>query len=200
MQQVQRNITQRTAESRRIRVTDPSKMALAALICAALAGCEGASIGPVPERPNERASRIEGDRQGSLAEVLGGGQVRNSNVRLGTGGGEALTGAPVNRHIWRAAIDTLAFLPISSTDPYSGVIATDWGVVGADAQERVKVTAFVTDVELSPASLRVAVFRQARGPNGEWVQAQVAPQTAGQVEDAILTRARQLRLEEEQAG
>ncbi|MGF1660273.1 MAG: DUF3576 domain-containing protein [Rubrimonas sp.] len=177
------------------------RFALAGAAAGLLAACNGGpAIGPVPERPNERASRIEGERQGSLAEVLGGGQVRNSNVRLGTGGGEALIGAPVNRHIWRAAIDTLAFLPIASTDPYSGVIATDWGVVEGNAEERVKVTAFVTDVELSPASLRVAVFRQARDAQGAWVQAPVAAQTAEQVEDAILTRARQLRLEEESAG
>jgi hypothetical protein len=156
--------------------------------------------GPAPERVSERSSRIEGERQGSLAEVFGGGQVRNSNVRLGTGGGEALTGAPVNRHIWRAAIDTLAFLPIASTDPYSGVIATDWGPASDDPNERVKVTAFVDDVALSPSSLRVAVFRQVREEGGSWAAAPVSAGTAQQVEDAILTRARQLRLEEENAG
>lgn len=99
---------------------------------------------------------------------------------------------PVNRYIWRATLDTLAFLPLASTDPYTGVITTDWGGAAETPGERVKVTAFITSAELSPNSLRVSVNRQVLSDSG-WVDAPVSPETARALENAILTRARQLR-------
>lgn len=195
------------SDSRRTRLSGgraAGRKLLIAAACAALAlgACDTIRpTGPAPEKVPERRSRIDTERSGSLSELFGtGAPVGNTNVRLGSAGGEALTGAPVNRHIWRAAIDTLAFLPIASTDPYSGVIATDWGATAGASDEQVKVTAFVTGVDLSPAALRVAVFRQVRDARGAWVAAPVSAETAERVEDAILTRARQLRLEEESAG
>lgn len=113
--------------------------------------------------------------------------------------GDALA-ASVNRHLWLASLDTLSFLPIASTDPFSGVIATDWGGVTDTDLERFRVTAFITSTALAPESLRVAVHREVRQPNGPWVTAPVAPQTPRQIEDSILTRARQIRLQERGAS
>lgn len=115
----------------------------------------------------------------------------------GSPGGDQL---PVNRFLWRASLDTLSFLPLSSTDPFSGVIATDWSATSEQPTERVKVTAFVTDARLSAEALKVAVYRETRDLSGSWVAAPVNPQTARQLEDAILTRARQLRVADEEAG
>ena len=106
----------------------------------------------------------------------------------------------VNRFLWRASLDTLSFLPIASTDPFTGVIATDWGTVTETDTERFRVTAFVTSAELTPESVRVAVYREVRQPNGAWVSAPVAAETPRQIEDSILLRARQLRVEERSAA
>jgi hypothetical protein len=38
------------------------------------------------------------------------------------------------------------------------------------------------------------VFRQTQAPDGRWVDAQVDPKTAADFENAILTRARQIRV------
>ncbi|MEO0361235.1 MAG: DUF3576 domain-containing protein, partial [Pseudomonadota bacterium] len=79
------------------------------------------------------------------------------------------------------------------------VIATDWGASPEAPTERFKVTAYVVDPTLSANSLRVAVFREIRSPEGAWVTAPVSGVTARRLEDAILVRARQLRIEERQA-
>lgn len=100
---------------------------------------------------------------------------------------------PVNRYLWRATLDTLSFLPLASTDPYGGVIVTDWGASPEAPGERFKVTAYITSAELSPNSLRVVVNRQVQDASGVWVDAATAPETARALENAILTQARVLR-------
>lgn len=96
----------------------------------------------------------------------------------------------VNRHIWAAALDTLAFLPLDSADPFTGVIVTDWGLVAGDPTPY-RVTVLVTDPALDARSLRVAAFRQQGGR-----AVPVADEDNRRIENAILTRARQLRIAE----
>lgn len=109
-------------------------------------------------------------------------------------------GLPVNKYLWQASLDTLNFLPLVSTDPFTGVIATDWAGSPQIPNERLKVTAYLTSPELEASSLRVAVFRQIRGTDGQWQAASVSPETALKLENAILTRARQIRIAEVQQG
>jgi hypothetical protein len=99
----------------------------------------------------------------------------------------------VNSYLWHASLDTLGFMPLASADPYGGVIITDWYSAPATPDERMKLTIYILDRRLRADGLRVAVFRQTRA-GGVWADAQVNPQTAAKLEDAILTRARELRL------
>ena len=103
---------------------------------------------------------------------------------------------PVNKYLWQASLDTLSFLPLASTDPFTGVIATDWGANPNAPAERFKVTSYMVSPTLSASSLKVAVYREIRDEGGAWVPANVNPDTARQLEDAILTRARQIRIAE----
>ena len=113
-------------------------------------------------------------------------------------GGDSLTN--VNRFLWRASLDTLAFLPLNSTDPFTGVIATDWAASPDAPNERFKVAAYVKSPVLTAGSLQVALFREIRDPAGAWVTAPVSGATARQLEDAILVRARQLKIADREAG
>jgi len=115
---------------------------------------------------------------------------------LGIGGDAAGSGnaLPVNKYLWRASLDTLNFLPLASTDPFSGVITTEWGASPETPNERVRVTARVDGKELTARALDVAVFRETLNPSGAWVAATVNPATAEQVKDNILQRARELRI------
>jgi hypothetical protein len=100
----------------------------------------------------------------------------------------------VNGYLWRATLDTLAFMPLSSADPYGGVVITDWYVNPEKPDERFKATVYILDTRLRADGLNVSIFRQVNNGGGGWVDAPTSVQTSIDIENAILTRARQLRL------
>jgi hypothetical protein len=99
----------------------------------------------------------------------------------------------VNSYLWHATLDTLSFIPLASADPFGGVVITDWYSAPEAPNERMKVTVYILDRSLRADGLKVAVFRQTKTTDG-WADAQVASDTSTKLEDAILTRARELRL------
>jgi Domain of unknown function (DUF3576) len=103
-------------------------------------------------------------------------------------------GVGVNSYLWRATLDTVSFMPLASADPFGGVIITDWYSPAESPAERFKMNVFILSRELRADGVRATVFRQKRDPSGQWVDAAVEPQTGIDLENAILTRARQLRL------
>jgi hypothetical protein len=123
--------------------------------------------------------------------VSGGIYLFGGPRRDGAGGG---SGISVNSYLWRATLDSVAFMPLASADPFGGVIISDWYSPPETPNERFKVTIYVLDRELRADGIRAAVFKQRRDTNGNWVDAQVDPKTDTELENAILTRARQLRL------
>jgi len=90
----------------------------------------------------------------------------------------------VNKYLWAASLDTLSFLPIETVDPFTGVIVTGYGTPPGGSRAY-RATVHVNDPSLSPRSLNVSL-RTRSGP--------AAPATTRAVEDAILQRARQLRI------
>ena len=176
-----------------------TRFVIAAIAVSALVACSG----------NQRrtSSSNSSDPDSFDPENAGGGlqgQLDTSRVTdiFDTGGvdlgGDSLTN--VNRFLWRASLDTLAFLPLNSTDPFTGVIATDWAASPDAPNERFKVAAYVKSPVLSAQSLQVALFREVRDTAGSWVTAPVSGATARQLEDAILLRARQLKIADREAG
>ncbi len=91
----------------------------------------------------------------------------------------------VNKYIWNAAIEILSFLPIESADPFSGVLVTGYGAPPGGGRAY-RATVYVQDPALDARSLKVALVSRGGGP--------VSADTVRAVEDAILTRARQLRI------
>lgn len=110
----------------------------------------------------------------------------------GDTGGAAQLG--VNGYLWRATLDTLSFMPLASADPYGGVVITDWYVNPEKPDERFKATVYILDTRLRADGLNVTVFKQIGDGAGGWADAPTAAQTETDIENAILTRARQLRL------
>lgn len=112
--------------------------------------------------------------------------------QMGEKGAQAAT---VNRFLWAASLETLDFLPIFSADPIAGLIITEWYQNPEAPQERFKVNVYILDTALRADALRVSVFRQEEDlQEGAWRDAAVNPATAREIENAILTRARELRL------
>lgn len=93
----------------------------------------------------------------------------------------------VNKYLWNASLEVLNFLPIQSVDPYTGVIVTGYGTPpGGGRSYRAAIK--ISDPALDARSLKLAL----QGPGGGAVE----PGTVRAVEDAILTRARQLRIQD----
>jgi len=99
----------------------------------------------------------------------------------------------VNSYLWRASLDTISFMPVNSADPFGGVIITDWHTPADSPRERFKLNIYILGRTLRADGIRVAVFRQVLGQNSAWADAAVPEETKTKIEDAILTRARQIR-------
>jgi hypothetical protein len=152
-----------------------------------LGACD--SFNPDPGSTDPKPDALERARaqQGSLfggALTLGG----DGNA---TGGGPAIA---VNSYLWRASLDTISFFPMAQVDAFGGVIITEWYSLPESPEERYKLNVYILGRELRADGVRVAAFRQIRSADGSWRDAAVAEDTAAKLENAILTRARQMRI------
>ncbi len=168
------------------------------LLLAFVSGCAA-------ERVSEKSSGPSGDRNlRDLTTGLGGRNKEDGSL-FGPGGlfggkekdkSDNSGGVAVNAFLWRASLDTINFIPLVSADPFGGVIITDWYTPAEVPNERMKVQITILDRDLRADGVRVSVFKQQQSPKaaGGWVDAQVDPRTNIDIENAILTRARQLRI------
>jgi hypothetical protein len=164
----------------------PRLKTLSALFALAVivAGCHTT---PVPQTAYNDP-RYQGPGTGNPSEeglVLFGGKSKSTQDDSGGALG-------VNAYLWRASLDTLSFMPLASADPFGGVIITDWYQPPTASGERFKATAYIMGRQLRTDGLRVVVFRQVQ-QGGQWVDAPVGPNTASELEDKVLARARELR-------
>ncbi len=134
-------------------------------------------------------------KNGSLVSNGGGFNLFGSSSEKKT---SENVGIGVNGFLWRASLDTVSFMPIASADPFGGVILTDWYTAPDVPDERTKLNIFIRDRELTANGVKVSVFRQVKDAKGQWQDASVASSTAGSLENAILTKARQIRLAQKQ--
>lgn len=103
------------------------------------------------------------------------------------------SGIAVNSYLWRASLDTVSFMPLASADPFGGVIITDWYAPADTSDERFKINIFILDRALRSDGVRASVFKQMMSA-GAWRDIKSDEKLDRQLEDAILTRARQLRI------
>jgi hypothetical protein len=135
-----------------------------------LASCSSENIQPTPDEVlQESGPDTYGVPETSLLDALRG--IGESDVK-------------VNRYLWTASLDVLDFLPVQSADPFTGVISTGYGTPPGGGRAY-RATVLISDPALDARSLNVAL--QTRG-------GPVSAGTQRAVEDAILARARQLRI------
>ncbi|AZY92407.1 DUF3576 domain-containing protein [Paracoccus sp. Arc7-R13] len=152
-----------------------TRLMIVTTLCAGLAACGGSggnvqtAGGPIDSpdmAPETRSTRIQ--------DLL----VRSGNPDQMVG---------VNKYLWTASLDVLSFLPVQTIDPFTGVIQTGYGTPPGGGRSY-RATIQISDPALDARSLRLAL----QGPGGAAVEAG----TVRAVEDAILTRARQLRIQD----
>ena len=154
-----------------------------------MVACDSAELKQdVPVRPDlqrvQRRGRLTGEGNGIT--IFGGDKDED--------GGTASPLA-VNGYLWRAALDSLSFLPLASADPFGGVILTDWYEDTNTPNERFKLNVLILDKRLRADAVKVSAFKQVRTGNG-WEDTAPNADTARKIEDAILTRAREIKIKQ----
>lgn len=160
-----------------MKITRMGRIVFGAMLVASLAACGGySSSNPSVPPDNSDVNRGSPAAQpkGRLGDLFSKSSDPNTSVR-------------VNKYIWNAALEVLNFLPLQSVDPFTGVITTGYGVPPGGGRA-VRATIYVQDPALDARSLNIAMEGQGGRP--------VAAETVQAIEDAILTRARQLRIQD----
>ncbi|MCR9124809.1 MAG: DUF3576 domain-containing protein [Rhodobacteraceae bacterium] len=147
--------------------------------CTALAACGGRGLGPVTVGGNSEAPATITDSPRETGNVEGGSSIWDL-----FGPDTAEQTVAVNKYIWNASLDVLNFLPLEMVDPFTGVISTGYGTPPGGGRAY-RATIHIKDPALEARSLRIAL--QTRG-------GPVSAGTTRAIEDAILSRARQLRI------
>lgn len=146
--------------------------------CVLLAGCgSGTFLG---ETRDERIANQSNPAEEARAEAA----ARGSVFDLFENRDDPNVTVSVNRYLWNATLDVLSFMPVQAADPFSGIIQFGFGTPPGGRQAY-QATVFVQDPALDARSLSVALRTRGGSVNSE---------VQRQIEDAILTRARQLRI------
>ncbi len=145
-----------------------AKLITATAFCAALAACGG---GGSRGGSSDASARYDPDSR-TIWDLVRSNESPHTSVG-------------VNKYLWNASLEVLDFLPIQSVDPFTGVIVTGYGTPPGGGRSY-RATIRVADPALDARSLKLSL----QGPGGGAVE----PGTVRAVEDAILTRARQLRI------
>ena len=148
-----------------------ARLTFTLMAVAGLTAC-GGGFGSMPGGgQRQQAAQVE-QRESTIWDLFSNRQNPNNTVA-------------VNRYLWNASLEVLNFLPIQTVDPFTGVIVTGYGTPPGGGRSY-RATVMVTDPALDARSLKVSL----EGAGGS----AVAADTVRAVEDAILTRARQMRV------
>ena len=102
-------------------------------------------------------------------------------------------GMPINPYLWKASLETINFMPLSSADPFAGLIITDWYSQN-NTNERCKINIFIKGVELKTSNLKVNSFCQTLSDKNNWISNETDIKINSQIENAILNKAKKLKL------
>ena len=152
------------------------------ILCFILQACSTAEKTDIDNANEEEVTSTTTDQTKKKGIVL-----LDDNGRLGDlfkSGSDEI--GSVNKYLWQASLEVLSFLPINSADPFSGIIVFGRGKAPGSSQSY-DATVYVSDPALDARSLSVTV----RSSNGT-----VSSEAKREIERAILSRARQLRLKE----
>ena len=100
----------------------------------------------------------------------------------------------VNIFLWRGALETVDFMPLNSADQTGGTIITDWYSTPEKYDERCKLNIFITGKTLNTDNLKVTSFCQEL-KDQIWINKNIDENNNIKIENAILNKAKKLRLQ-----
>jgi len=121
---------------------------------------------------------------------------KKAGVSLGTKKGNnavSSIGMPINPYLWKGSLETISFMPLSSAEPFGGIIITDWYSDGQTINERCKINIFIKGLELKTSNLKVNTFCQSF-ENNRWIDLPTSASQSAQLENAILNKAKRIKL------
>ena len=122
----------------------------------------------------------------SFSGILGNNKKKNTET--------STVSMSVNAYLWRGALETIDFMPLSSADPIGGTIITDWYSTNNNEYERCKLNIFISGKKLSTENLKVTSFCQ-EYKDPTWVNKEMDEENNIKIENAILNKAKKLRLQ-----
>ena len=157
------------------------KIVILIVLSAQVSGCSSNGANKAPTNPNKDVN----------ISILTGKPVGTDILELGkekSGPGSM----PVNALLWRAALDIASFVPLDDVDTFGGSIVTEWYAPKDQPNRRLKLAVFVVGLELRADAIQVRAYVQARDGNN-WKNTGRDTKLGRQLEDLILTRAREMR-------
>ncbi len=124
----------------------------------------------------------------------GGLEILNTDKRKSKNNEVAAIGFPVNPYLWKGSLDTIEFMSLLSADPFAGIIITDWYTSQNQINQRCKLNIFIKGAEMKTDNLKVNSFCQTLSSENNWVDEKIDNQSNHQLENAILNRAKKLKL------
>ena len=107
----------------------------------------------VPVNAEERARKnIEEGKGSSLGDLVTGGR-RGTNFEFST-----------SNPMWRASLEILDFLPLSTVDYSGGLIITDW-YSDTDPNESIKITVRFLDNKVRSENIKIIVHKKSCSSN-----------------------------------
>ena len=106
----------------------------------------------------------------------------------------ASVGFPINPYLWKGSLETISFMPLTSADPFGGIIITDWYAEQNESGQRCKINIFIKGVELKTENLKVNSFCQKLNEKNVWIDQKINQENNIKLENAILNKAKKIRL------
>ncbi len=148
----------------------------------------------------QSASRDRWNKMGSVLgddggiDLLGGKKKSSDSWLFGGSDKKGKSIMTVNPFLWQASLDVVSFMPIRNSDPVGGVISTDWHEDPEYPGERYIINIVIKSSELNINNIKVTVFKQ-KLENNVWRAVKASKEIAQDLEEKILTKARQLNIE-----
>lgn len=161
-------------------------------LSAILTGCSAGDVipGNYPMERDDAKREERGKLTGEGISLFG------PKTLKGEGEGGATRGVNVNSYLWRATLDTLSFMPLVSADAVGGVVITDWYEDPATPGERFKVNMLILSSKLRADAVKATTFKQKLDEKGVWRTVPVQSSSNRKLEDAVLTRAREMSIKQ----
>ena len=127
---------------------------------------------------------------------------RERNIKEGRGvtlpGGKGKSGTfdfATSNEMWRATIEVLDFVPLTTADYGGGIIITDWYSDNLDSQESIKIMVNFLSNEIRADGLKVKVYKKTCDNNFNCDTQLMSSTLEEEIKLAVLKKAAKLQLE-----